>query len=103
MALSYGVIPVTRPQREEISGVQKKLVEDIHIDIADVEDVENIIKENVKEIVNLFAIIEDSLKLIRQSFDKFPLSRNLSNTVVESEDSNATETMNEYQLILVSK
>ena len=93
MAVSYGVIPVTRPQREEISDVQRKLVEDIHI--SDVDDVENIIKENLQEIVNLFVIIEDSLKLIRKSFDKFPLRKNVLNTVVESEDSDTTETMND--------
>ena len=93
MAVSYGVIPVTRPQREEVSDVQRKLVEDIHI--SDVDDVENIIKENLQEIVNLFVIIEDSLKLIRKSFDKFPLRKNVLNTVVESEDSDTTETMND--------
>ena len=93
MAVSYGVIPVTRPQREEISDVQRKLVEDIHI--SDVDDVENIIKENLQEIVNLFVIIEDSLKLIRKSFDKFPLRKNVLNTVVESEDSDTTETMDD--------
>ena len=93
MAVSYGVIPVTRPQREEISDVQRKLVEDIHI--SDVDDVENIIKENLQEIVNLFVIIEDSLKLIRKYFDKFPLRKNVLNTVVESEDSDTTETMND--------
>ena len=45
----------------------------VDINIADVDDVENIIKKIYLTVVNLFAIIENYLKLVIKSSDKFPL------------------------------
>ena len=45
-----------------------------------------VIKDSMQDIVNIFAIIEDSLKLARKSFHKFPL-QNHSTTISTSSDS----------------
>ena len=88
MAISNGVIPVTRPQRDEITDSQRKLMESI--ETADEENAGIILRENVQEVVNLFAIIEDSLKLIRKSFHKFPLkTSDDEKSFVSSEDSDS--------------
>ena len=90
MALSYGVIPVTKPQRSEITDFQRKLVGSI--EISDEEEAGNMIKENIQELANLFVIIEDSLKLARKSFHKFLLNRDAQQMSSESEVS----TMDDY-------
>ena len=90
MALSYGVIPVTKPQRSEITDFQRKLVEGI--EISDDEEAGNLIRANVQELANFFAIIEDSLKLTRKSFHKFPLFKDAQQMSSESEES----TMDDY-------
>ena len=92
MALSYGVIPVTQPQRSEITDFQRKLVEDI--EISDDAEAGNLIRENIQELANLFAIIEDSLKLARKSFHKFPLNKVVAKMQSDSEESNST--MDDY-------
>ena len=90
MALSYGVIPLTKPQRSEITDFQRKLVEGI--EISDDEEAGNLIRANVQELANFFAIIEDSLKLTRKSFHKFPLNKDAQQISSESEES----TMDDY-------
>ena len=71
--LSYGAIPLTQPQREEITDSQRKLVREL--EEASPEEAGIIIKQNVQEIANLFTIIEDSLKLVRNSFQRFQLRK----------------------------
>ena len=92
MALSYGVIPVTKPQRSEITDFQRKLIE--AIEKSDEYDAGDLIRENTRDLTNLFRIIEDSLKLAIKSFHKFPLNKDAQQMSSESEESDST--MDDY-------
>ena len=84
LALTYGVVPLTQPQREELTNYQRKVIRDIFL--ANPDEARLVIKDSMQDIVNIFAIIEDSLKLARKSFHKFPL-QNHSTTISTSSDS----------------
>ena len=71
-SLSYGVLPVCQPQRDKVSDNQRRLVEKIQK--ATSSNAKRMIKENRGEIVNLFSIINDSLRLARDSFNRFGTS-----------------------------
>ena len=90
MGLSYGAIPLTQPQREEITDSQRKLVREL--EEASPEEAGIIIKKNVQEIANLFTIIEDSLKLVRNSFQRFQLRKqHIMKDDVESDEDSKTD------------
>lgn len=84
MALSYGVIPVTLPQRQKLSNRQRKLIKEISV--ADVNEAGLIIKGNIQEIAHLFTVIDDSLKLVRNSFHRFPIQKQRT-IISDAEDS----------------
>ena len=97
IAVSYGVVPVTRPQKTEITDSQRELVYEIQN--IELEKLDNVIMENRQELVNLFSIIEDSIKLARKSFHKFLLNRiNQQNVPSGSEAStqDANESLDNY-------
>ena len=88
--LSYGAIPLTQPQREEITESQRKLVREL--EEASPEEAGIIIKQNIQEIANLFTIIEDSLKLVRNSFQRFQLRKqHIMKDDVESDEDSKTD------------
>ena len=90
MGLSYGAIPLTQPQREEITDSQRKLVREL--EEASPEEAGIIIKQNIQEIANLFTIIEDSLKLVRNSFQRFQLRKqHIMKDDVESDEDSKTD------------
>ena len=70
-ALTYGVIPITNPQRVALSDREKKLVKDI--ETATVDDVREHIKNNQSVFMKLFSTIDDSLKLVTKTFMKYGL------------------------------
>ena len=72
LSLSYGVLPICQPQRDQVTDSQRQLVE--RIQSASRNTAKRIIKENRNEVVNLFTIINDSLKLARDSFNRFGTS-----------------------------
>ena len=71
LGLSFGVIPICDSQRRAISDSQRKLVRDIHN--SNKTKAKNIIKRERREIINLFSIIRDSLKLVRDSFNRYDI------------------------------
>ena len=68
-ALTYGVIPVTNPQRVALSSREKNLVK--KIENASVDDVKKYIRKNVSVFLRLFSTVEDSLKLVTKTFMKY--------------------------------
>ena len=73
LSLSYGVLPICQPQRDTITDSQRELVGKIQN--SSFNAVKGILNENRKEIANLFTIIEDSLKLARNSFNRYGVQR----------------------------
>ena len=69
LSLSFGVLPICQPQREKITNKQRELVEKIQS--ASPNRAKGIMKEHRDELTNLFAIIEDSLNLARDSYNKY--------------------------------
>ena len=73
LSLSYGVLPICQPQRDTITDSQRELVGKIQN--SSFNAVKGILNENRKEIANLFTVIEDSLKLARNSFNRYGVQR----------------------------
>ena len=69
-SLSFGLIPICDPQRQRITDSQRQLVEKIQNSSSTV--AKRTIKARRSEIINLFTIINDSLKLVRNSFNRYP-------------------------------
>lgn len=69
LSLSYGILPICQPQRDKVSDSQRKLVNKIQT--SSKATAKQTIKQNQNEVVNLFSIIGDSLKLARDSFNRF--------------------------------
>ena len=69
MGLSYGSIPVTKPQKDQINNSQRNLVDEIIESPARLAI--EIIKNNEDEISHIFSVIADSLKFAIESFEKF--------------------------------
>lgn len=67
--LSYGIIPLCDSQRQAITQPQRKLVEKIQH--ASPSSAKRLMKESRQDFVNLFTIINGSLKLMRDSFNQY--------------------------------
>ena len=64
-SLSFGILPICQPQREKITDRQRKLVENIQSVSAS--RAKGLLKQNRQDLI----IIEDSLKLARNSYNKY--------------------------------
>ena len=73
LSLSYGVLPICQPQRDTITDSQRELVGKIQN--SSFNTVKGVLNENREEIANLFTVIEDSLKLARNSFNRYGVQR----------------------------
>ena len=69
LSLSYGILPICQPQRNTITESQRKLVEKIQG--TSKSSAKKLVLENREKIANLFTIIEDSLVLARNSFNRY--------------------------------
>ena len=69
LSLSYGVLPICQPQRDTITDSQRELVGKIQN--SSFNTAKEVLKENREEIANLFSIIEDSLNLAINSFNRY--------------------------------
>ena len=69
LSLSYGILPICQPQRNTITETQRKIVEKIQG--SSKSTAKKLVLENREEIANLFSIIEDSLVLARNSFNRY--------------------------------
>ena len=72
LSLSYGILPICQPQREKVSNEQRKLVEKIQT--ASRQMAKKLLKENRAQVVNLFTIIDDSLKLARNTYNRYGIA-----------------------------
>lgn len=71
LSLSYGIIPICDSQRRAITNSQRELVKSIQG--SSKAKAKNIIKRERAGIINLFSIINDSLKLVRDSFNRYDI------------------------------
>ena len=69
LSLSYGVLPICQPQRDNITDSQRELVGKIRN--SSFVTAKGLLRENREQIANLFSIVGDSLKLARNSFNRY--------------------------------
>ncbi len=69
LSLSYGILPICQPQREKVSDEQREIVEKIQT--ASRQNAKKLIKEKRAQVVNLFTIIDESLKLARNTYNRY--------------------------------
>ena len=75
LSLSFGILPICQPQRQKISEQQRHLVEKINASSG--HTVKRLIKNSRQDVINLFEIISDSIKLIRNSYNRHGLDDNI--------------------------
>ena len=73
LSISYGILPICQPQRDTITDSQRELVGKIQNSSLNI--TKRLLKENREEVANLFSIIEDSLNLARNSFNRYGIQR----------------------------
>ena len=73
LSLSYGILPICQPQRDTITDSQRELVGKIQNSSLNI--TKRLFKENREEVANIFSIIEDSLNLARNSFNRYGIQR----------------------------
>ena len=69
LSLSYGIIPLCDSQRVAITDSQRGLVEKVQSSSS--VTAKRVLKESRNEVINLFTIINDSLKLVRNSYNRY--------------------------------
>ena len=69
LSLSYGIIPLCDSQRVAITDSQRSLVEKVQSSSS--VTAKRVLKEGCNEVINLFTIINDSLKLVRNSYNRY--------------------------------
>ena len=72
LSLSYGILPICQPQRQQVTDEQRKVVE--RIQTASSQTAKKILQENRADITNLFTIIKNSIKLARDSYNRYGTS-----------------------------
>jgi hypothetical protein len=69
LSLSYGIIPICQPQRDKITNDQRDLVEKIQSSSKPA--AKRILLSKRDTVANLFSIIKDSIKLARNSYNRY--------------------------------
>ena len=69
LSLSFGILPICQPQRKKVTDKQRSIVEKIQSSSGNT--AKRLIKSNREDVTNLFSIINDSLKLARNSYNKY--------------------------------
>ena len=69
LSLSYGILPICQPQRDQVTDDQRQLVEKIQT--GSPQAVKRILKEKRADIINLFTIIKKSIKLARDTYNQY--------------------------------
>lgn len=69
LSLSMGILPICQPQRKQINADQRRIVEKVQT--ASKRIAKKYLRDNQKEFVNLFTVIKDSLKLARNTYNKY--------------------------------
>ena len=71
LSLSYGILPICQPQRDKVTDDQRDVVE--RIQTASPQTAKKILLQNRADIINLFTIIKNSIKLARDSYNRYGL------------------------------
>ena len=69
LSLSYGILPICDMQRKMVTSKQRELVEKIQTSSG--RAARRYLKEGRNEVINLFTIINDSLKLMKNTFNRY--------------------------------
>ena len=69
LSLSYGVLPLCQPQREQVTDDQRLVVEKLQT--ASRQSAKTLLQGKQSEVINLFTIIKDSIKLARNAYNKY--------------------------------
>ena len=69
LGLIYGIIPITNPQRVALTDGEKNMVRSR--ENATIEEVKLYIQKNSNTIRTLFSTINDSIKLVTDSYQKY--------------------------------
>ena len=69
LSLSYGILPICDVQRKMITPKQRELVEKIQSSSS--RTAKRHLKEGQNDVINLFTVINDSLKLIRNTYNRY--------------------------------
>ena len=69
LSLSYGILPLCQPQRSQVTDSQRKIVEKMQI--TSKQGAKSLMNEKRDEIINLFTIINDSIKLARNTYNRY--------------------------------
>lgn len=69
LSLSFGILPICQPQREKVTDRQRNLVDKINSSSA--RTVKQLIKANRSDITKLFDIISESIKMARNSYNRY--------------------------------
>ena len=72
LSLSYGILPICQPQRDQVTDDQRELVN--RIQTASPQTARRLLQQNRADIVNLFTIIKKSIKLARDSYNRYGIS-----------------------------
>lgn len=67
LSLSHGVLPICQPQRDRVTDSQRRLVDQIQT--SSKSTVKRLMNANRNDVVNLFTIIKESLKMARNSYN----------------------------------
>ena len=73
LSLSHGVLPICQPQRDQITDQQKDLVEKIQT--ISRPSARKLLRDKRKDLVGLFSIIRESIKLARNSYNRYAINR----------------------------
>jgi hypothetical protein len=72
LSLSFGVLPICQPQRDQVTDEQRRVVEQLQT--ASPSNAKNILKNKRGDVINLFSIIKDSIKLARDTYNRYSAS-----------------------------
>ena len=68
-SLTYGIIPLCQSQRDQVTNSQRNLVQQLQFSTKPT--AVKLLKGRHSEIIKLFLIVKDSIKLIRNSYNKY--------------------------------
>ena len=68
-SLTYGIIPLCQSQRDQVTNSQRNLVQKLQFSTK--QTAAKLLKGRHSEIIKLFLIVKDSIKLIRISYNKY--------------------------------
>jgi hypothetical protein len=72
LSLSFGILPICQPQRDQVTNEQRRVVEQLQT--ASPSNAKNILRNKRGDVINLFTIIKDSIKLARDTYNRYNAS-----------------------------